>query len=292
MASFTVAESDPHLRSPQPVQISRVDDGERLYAMDFGLLQKVTGTKHPDTALPSDAAGVLRLLRQLAPVSNGLAGAALSLPGEGPLLTPAQRAAIFKALSQIPGIRALGTVSDALGRKGVAIATPWPGHGIWLTIYDPRTSRMLADGAVISTTALGQLDNPEHLAHLTWQWTYTIDAATAPALLRRPTVATFVSLVEPRATIGACAKLSDRGCVLARGRRKRPGRRQAGPGGETVKGLRFASGGPEELAFDGAGHLYGADCQDAFVFRVRDQYSMSIVAGTGVQGFWATVDPL
>ena len=154
---------------PEPVHISRVDDGERLYAMDFGLLQKATGTKHPDTALPSDAAGVLRLLRQLAPVSNGLAGAALSLPGEDPLLTPAQRAAIFQALSQIPGVRALGTVSDALGRKGVAIATPWPGHGIWLTIYDPRTSRMLADGAVISTTALGQLDNPRHLAHLAWQ---------------------------------------------------------------------------------------------------------------------------
>ena len=65
-----------------------------------------------------------------------------------------------------------------------------------------------------------------------------------------------------------------------------------GPRGETVKALRFASGGPEELAFDDAGHLYGADCQDAFVFRVRGQHSMSIVAGTGVQGFRVTADPL
>jgi hypothetical protein len=171
---------------PDPVHISRVDDGERFYVMDFRLLQKATGATHPDMALPSDAAGVLRLLRQLAPVSAGLTGAALSLPGEDPLLTPAQRAAIFKAISQLPGVRALGTMRDALGRQGVAIAIPWPGHGMWLTLYDPRTSRMLADGAVIEATALGQLDNPQHLAHLTWEWTYTIDAATAPALLEPP----------------------------------------------------------------------------------------------------------
>ena len=58
-----------------------------------------------------------------------------------------------------------------------------------------------------------------------------------------------------------------------------------GPPGETVKALRFVSGGPEELAFDGAGALYGADCGDAFVFRVHGRRSMSIVAGTGDQGF-------
>ena len=46
-----------------------------------------------------------------------------------------------------------------------------------------------------------------------------------------------------------------------------------------------ANSGPEELTVDGAGNIYGADCQDAFVFRVSSRRALTIVAGSGTQGF-------
>ena len=156
------------------VGTSRNVDGERFYVMDFAALQKATGALHPDTALPTDPTSVIQLMRRL---NLDLGVGALMLPGEDPLLTPAQRAAIFKALPRVPGVRVLGTRRDALGRPGVAIAIPWRGHGVWVTLYDPRTSRMLADGAVI---------DPNRVGPLKWLWTYTVDAASAPALLTPP----------------------------------------------------------------------------------------------------------
>jgi sugar lactone lactonase YvrE len=59
----------------------------------------------------------------------------------------------------------------------------------------------------------------------------------------------------------------------------------AGPPGRVEATLRFVSGGPEELTLDAAGNIYSADCLDAFVFRVSRRGAMTIVAGTGVQGF-------
>ncbi len=58
-----------------------------------------------------------------------------------------------------------------------------------------------------------------------------------------------------------------------------------GPPGKAVPGLRFVSGGPEELTLDRAGNLYGADCQDSFVFRLSTRGALTIVAGNGIQGF-------
>jgi sugar lactone lactonase YvrE len=37
--------------------------------------------------------------------------------------------------------------------------------------------------------------------------------------------------------------------------------------------------------FDGVGNLYGVDCQDSWVFRLDAKAVMSIVAGTGTEGF-------
>ena len=174
------------------VGISPKVDGERFYVMDFGALQKATGAAHPDTAIPTDPTGVLRLMRSL---DGDLAAGALMLPGEDPLLTPGQRAAIFNALTRVPGMRVLGTRKDALGRAGVAVAIPWRRRrNARVTLYDPRTSRMLADGAVLQGRALVDPANLEHpqLAHptrvgpLTWLWTYAVDAANAPALLKPP----------------------------------------------------------------------------------------------------------
>jgi sugar lactone lactonase YvrE len=61
--------------------------------------------------------------------------------------------------------------------------------------------------------------------------------------------------------------------------------RQAGPTGHIEAGATFAQGGPEQLAFDRVGNLYGVDCQDSWIFRADTQGRLWIVGGTGEQGF-------
>jgi sugar lactone lactonase YvrE len=61
--------------------------------------------------------------------------------------------------------------------------------------------------------------------------------------------------------------------------------RHAGPAGHIEVGAGFAQGGPEQLAFDGAGSLYGVDCQDSWVFRIDSSGRLWIVGGTGAQDF-------
>ena len=193
------ASGSPSWRRMSGSQLSRtstshVRDAERLYVMNLTILRRATGAKHPDVALPTDPDGVIRLLRKVAELSGDSVinwpAWVTALPGEDPLLSPAQRAAIFGALPRIPGVRVLGGMRDPLGRSGVAVAIPWRGHGIWLSLYDPRTSRLLADGAVLynepRAPAVRQLDDPRRLAHLTWLWTYAVDAGTATRLLERP----------------------------------------------------------------------------------------------------------
>ena len=61
--------------------------------------------------------------------------------------------------------------------------------------------------------------------------------------------------------------------------------RHAGPAGHIEAGVGFAQGGPEQLSFDGAGNLYGVDCQDSWIFRIDPTGQLWIVGGTGNQGF-------
>jgi hypothetical protein len=66
-----------------------------------------------------------------------------------PITTPALRAAAFNALAEIPGIELKHDVSDVAGRRGDAIA--WiveRGFGREF-IFDPRTSRILAQAEMI-----------------------------------------------------------------------------------------------------------------------------------------------
>jgi hypothetical protein len=66
-----------------------------------------------------------------------------------PLASPALRAAAFNALAEIPGLGFERGVADSTGRRGDAIA--------WVTergfgrryIFDPRTSKILAEAEVI-----------------------------------------------------------------------------------------------------------------------------------------------
>jgi hypothetical protein len=64
-------------------------------------------------------------------------------------LTPAQQAAMYHALAQIPGLTIVPKVTDILGRAGVGIRShPAPGL-TWTAIFDPTTFKPL--GSIVET---------------------------------------------------------------------------------------------------------------------------------------------
>jgi hypothetical protein len=86
----------------------------------------------------------------------------LEILGE-PLTPPAVRAAAFDALAEIPGIGFEADVTDAAGRRGDAIG--WVrerGFGNRV-VFDPRTSKILADAEMIyGAKAAGYPQVPDH----------------------------------------------------------------------------------------------------------------------------------
>jgi hypothetical protein len=94
-----------------------------------------------------------------------------SLDVSNPLLTPAHRVAIFEALARSPNIRSLGRMRDPLGRVGFAIGAISPGQDwktTWITLYDPHTGRLLADGFRHPRFTHGRV---------TWLYAFTVGAA-------------------------------------------------------------------------------------------------------------------
>jgi hypothetical protein len=68
-------------------------------------------------------------------------------------LTPAQQAAVYHALAQVPGLTLVRKVTDILGRAGVGIRSrPAPGM-TWTAIFDPTTFKLL--GADIEPVGRG-----------------------------------------------------------------------------------------------------------------------------------------
>ena len=63
-------------------------------------------------------------------------------------VSTAVRAAAFRLLADMPGVRSLGQVTDPLGRQGVAVAIPYPREELRV-IFDPATGTHLAN--VMST---------------------------------------------------------------------------------------------------------------------------------------------
>lgn len=64
-----------------------------------------------------------------------------------PLATPGLRAALYEAEGLIPGIEYLGSTTDAIGRRGVAVGVESANSGaptLYSLIFDPRTSQVLA----------------------------------------------------------------------------------------------------------------------------------------------------
>ena len=68
-------------------------------------------------------------------------------------LTPAQQAAVYHALAQVPGLTVVPKITDILGRTGVGIRSrPAPGM-TWTAIFDRTTFKLL--GADIEPTGPG-----------------------------------------------------------------------------------------------------------------------------------------
>ncbi|HEY3479040.1 MAG TPA: hypothetical protein VGL02_09085, partial [Streptomyces sp.] len=60
------------------------------------------------------------------------------------------RAALFRVLAQIPGVRLDGTRKDARGRSGTQISIKLSGTRAWTVLIEPRTATLLANGATDS----------------------------------------------------------------------------------------------------------------------------------------------
>jgi hypothetical protein len=65
-----------------------------------------------------------------------------------PITPPALRAALFRVLARLPGIRALGTITDQMGRSGTAVAITFNGVRHEL-VFDPSSSLLLAQREII-----------------------------------------------------------------------------------------------------------------------------------------------
>jgi hypothetical protein len=66
---------------------------------------------------------------------------------QNPVATPEQRAALYEAEAQIPGIRDLGPTSDVVGRRGVAVGASSANSGaptLYSMVFNPDTSEVLA----------------------------------------------------------------------------------------------------------------------------------------------------
>ena len=72
--------------------------------------------------------------------------------------SPALRAALYHVAAEIPGVTFVGTVSDPVGRSGIAVAYTSGGERHEL-IFDPRTSALLSEETVVTNPGrLCQLD--------------------------------------------------------------------------------------------------------------------------------------
>jgi hypothetical protein len=121
---------------------------DSLYFYSLAAWQRATRSANPGAVLPTNPGRMLALLEQVNRLLGqpGPVGALATLPLRDPLLQPAQRAALFAALAETQGARR-ATLRDPRGRSGPAIIGP-SGYGQlrWITLFDTRTSRVLAEG--------------------------------------------------------------------------------------------------------------------------------------------------
>ena len=102
-------------------------------------------------ALPADSAGLAKLVRRAA-LRQGTTGVTQEMFDiydqmlKWDPITPAVRAAVFRGLAALPGVRSAGRMTDAIGRSGYGIELA-PGRGAdrQVLIVAPGTGALLAD---------------------------------------------------------------------------------------------------------------------------------------------------
>jgi hypothetical protein len=113
------------------------------------------------SSLPLDP-GTLRAALETGRVEGGPKGSAEAFTQVGDLLretdaSPQLRAALYRAAAGLPGVRLLGTVTDPIGRRGIALAHADDASGATLDelIFDPRTGALLAERQTATSTDSG-----------------------------------------------------------------------------------------------------------------------------------------
>jgi hypothetical protein len=117
----------------------------------------------PDPAylpkLPSDVKGMLAYLgkrnTQASPDvrTNSMAKDMWYL-SSGHYLRSAQRAALYRAAAEVPGLKVVNGAKDAAGRKGTGIAWTYAGGPEMMWIFDSKTHKYLGTPNETSTSAI------------------------------------------------------------------------------------------------------------------------------------------
>jgi hypothetical protein len=99
---------------------------------------------------------------------------------------PAMRAALYRMIARLPGIEYLGPMKDPLGRDGIGVAlTQPPPLGSVMTIFDPATSLVLAQGDGVARSRGGMSAKFEPVTYVTSGIVNSI-TATPPAVRGQP----------------------------------------------------------------------------------------------------------
>ncbi|MFD6287058.1 CU044_5270 family protein [Streptomyces sp. NPDC060205] len=142
----------------RPPMVMRTDADDKIYALGP---QNIT---YQDVReLPADTGELRRLLEKLYARDSGAEAGdgrnAYVLRQAANLITmpvkPAVRAAAYRVMAELPGVRALGRVTDPLGREGVGFTFPGTastplGRVEQRLVVDPSTGEMLAEQSVLA----------------------------------------------------------------------------------------------------------------------------------------------
>ncbi|MGO4417825.1 CU044_5270 family protein, partial [Streptomyces sp. MCAF7] len=137
--------------------VTRINQGDKIAALGARNV-----TYEELRKLPGDTAKLKQALAELYEEDRGSeipgrtewmwqqAANLINLP-----VKPEVRAAAYRVIADLPGIRSLGEVTDQLGRKGVGFALPaieLPGYGTGRSelIVDPATGALLSDQQVLT----------------------------------------------------------------------------------------------------------------------------------------------
>jgi hypothetical protein len=117
----------------------------------------------PDPAylpkLPSDVAQMQAYLRERntqesADVRTNSTAKDIWYLASNHYLRPAQRAALYRAAAEVPGLKVVDGATDAAGRKGTGIAWTYAGGPEMMWIFDPKTHTFLGTPTETSTFAI------------------------------------------------------------------------------------------------------------------------------------------